>query len=286
MENNKVMGKRALITGANSGIGYATAEGLLAAGYELLIWARSLDKAESTRILLLAKFPQAQIAVFAADLSDLKAVSDTATAIAAQYDSLDVLINNAGYYPQAVKFNDFDIEETLYASHFGHFLLTRILLPLLERGSDARIVNVSSEAHKFGSANRFFTKGASNTFKAYSDAKLANVIFTLGFRLQYPNSAVRAYSLHPGVIDTNLPHKAKGLFKFLFWLARPFLSTPQKGAATSLYLATQPNTNIDGSAVYFDKSRPAKYNKTEVTPDIARWFWAKTEEILAQKAGF
>ena len=279
------MGKRALITGANSGIGYATAEGLLSAGYELLIWARSLDKAESTRALLLAKFPQAQIAVFAADLSDLKAVSDTATAIAAQYDSLDVLINNAGYYPQAVKFNDLDIEETLYASHFGHFLLTRILLPLLERGSDARIVNVSSEAHKFGASSRFFSKGASNTFKAYSDAKLANVIFTLGFRLQHPNSAVRAYSLHPGVIDTNLPHKAKGLFKFLFWLARPFLSTPQKGAATSLYLATQANANIDGAAVYFDKSRPAKYNKKEVTPDIARWFWAKTEEVLAQKAG-
>jgi retinol dehydrogenase 12 len=224
----KIMAKRALITGANSGIGYATAEGLLAAGYALLIWARSIEKAESARILLLAKYPQAEIAVFAADLSDLKAVSDTATAIAAQYDSLDVLINNAGYYPQSVKFNALNIEETLYASHFGHFLLTRILLPLLERGSDARIVNVSSTAHRFGSANRFFTKGASNTFQAYSDAKLANVIFTLGFRLQQPQSNVRAYSLHPGVIDTNLPNKAKGLFKFLFWLARPFLSTPKK----------------------------------------------------------
>lgn len=273
------MKKVALVTGANSGIGFATAIGLIKANYKVILWARTMEKAEAARQELLALQPTAELDIMAADLSDMQAVAAAADNILARYERLDVLINNAGYYPTNVEFTDFGVEQTLWASHFGHFLLTEKLLPILEKGQDARIVNVSSTAHVFGSAMRFFTRGAKNTFQAYSDAKLANVLFTLGFRLQN-NAKVKAYSLHPGVIDSNLPNKATGVFKFFFKLAKPFLSTTEKGAATSVYLATTTTFSIDSTAIYFEKQKPKKMKHADVSEANARWFWAKTAEVL------
>jgi NAD(P)-dependent dehydrogenase (short-subunit alcohol dehydrogenase family) len=279
------MKKVALITGANSGIGFATAIGLLKADYKVILWARTMEKAEAARTELLALQPNAEIDIMAADLSNMVDVEAAAENILARYERLDVLINNAGYYPTNVEFTSFGVEQTLWASHFGHFLLTQKLLPILEKGQDPRIVNVSSTAHVFGSAMRFFTRGAKNTFQAYSDAKLANVLFTLGFRLQNSSSKVKAYSLHPGVINSNLPNKATGIFKFFFKLAKPFLSTTEKGAATSLYLATTTTFAIDTSAIYFEKQKPKKMKHADVTEANARWFWAKTEEVLQTYGG-
>jgi NAD(P)-dependent dehydrogenase (short-subunit alcohol dehydrogenase family) len=273
------MKKVALVTGANSGIGFATAIGLIKADYKVILWARTMEKAEAARQELLALQPTAELDIMAADLSNMQAVAAAADNILARYERLDALINNAGYYPTKVEFTDFGVEKTLWASHFGHFLLTEKLLPILEKGQDARIVNVSSAAHNFGSAMRFFTRGAKNTFQAYSDAKLANVLFTLGFRLQN-NAKVKAYSLHPGVIDSNLPNKATGVFKFLFKLAKPFLSTTEKGAATSVYLATTTTFAIDSTAIYFEKQKPKKMKHADVVQANARWFWAKTAEVL------
>ncbi len=274
------MARTALITGCNAGIGFATAQALVAAGYSLILWARTLEKAEQAREKLLNDAPNARIDVVAAELGDLVAVAKTAAEIAESYPQLDVLVNNAGFYPSAVKFNAQGVEETLWASHLGHFVLTRALLPLLERGDDARIVNVSSTAHVFGSADRFFTQKPRNTFNAYADAKLANVIFTLGLRKFFPK--LRAYALHPGVIDTNLPTKSVGWFRFLFKLARPFLSTPEKGAATSVYLSTTPNAQINAEAFYFEKSRASKSKHADLRAEVVDWFWAKSEELASK----
>lgn len=275
--------RTALITGCNTGIGFATALQLLRAGYALILWTRTLDKAEQTRENLLAEVPTARIDVFAADLGDLRAVLATAKEITESYEHIDVLVNNAGFYPAKVEHNAQGVENTLWASHFGHFVLTRTLMPLLEKGTDARIVNVSSTAHLFGSADRFFAKKAKNTFQAYADAKLANVIFTLGLRQKYPQ--VRAYALHPGVIETNLPNKATGWFRWLFRLARPFLSTPEKGAATSVYLATTPNKDISAEAFYFEKARASRSRHIDLRAEVVEWFWKKSEEMAGAELG-
>ncbi|MBK5279861.1 MAG: SDR family NAD(P)-dependent oxidoreductase [Bacteroidia bacterium] len=135
--------KTVVITGANAGIGLATAQSLAAKGYNVVTVCRDKSKGDATAVELIKANPGIQAENFTADLSDLGAVQKIGNAIASKYGVIDRLINNAGYYPSAIEYIG-DTEKTLFTSHLGHMLLTQLLIPSLQRSVEARIITVSS----------------------------------------------------------------------------------------------------------------------------------------------
>lgn len=273
------MNKLALITGANSGIGLATAEELAKKNYDLILWCRSQRKGEEARAHLQALAPNVRMELVVADLGNLVAVRQAAQELVSKYSRLDVLINNAGYIPESVTFTPDGIETTFYASHLGHFVLTQTLRPLLEKGNDPRIVTVSSMAHAMGDANRFFTKHNANTMSTYGDAKLANILFTMGLRTHYANTGIRAYTLHPGVVRTGFGLNTGWFFRTLVKLGSWVMISPNKGAQTSVYLASTPTADIP-NGLYFDKCKPRSTANKTITDANAEALWQRSQAIL------
>jgi retinol dehydrogenase-12 len=273
------MSKTIVITGANSGIGLSTARALAGKGYNVVTICRKAIEGNRLIAELKQIDPRIKAENFVADLSDLNTVRNAAEAILKKYPLIDRLINNAGYYPSTIEYIG-GIEKTLMASHLGHMLLTRLLLPALQRSEEARIINVSSALHMQGRVERFFVKPAKHNFgKAYGDAKLANVLFAIALSKQLPEN-ITTYSLHPGVVNTNFSRDITGAFKFFITLFKPFFITPEQGAQTTLYLVDTDIKNIKSlSGKYFDKKKPARTSK-EVTSENAQWLWEKSNEIL------
>jgi len=272
--------KTIVITGANAGIGLATAKALAIKGYCIIIICRDARRGDDTAEQLKRINPNISVENFTADLSDLSVVKRTADAIAAKYPVIDRLINNAGYYPSTIEYIG-DVEKTFFASHLGHMLLTERLLPALERSPEARIINVSSGVHPMGKVARFFKRVNGLTLlQAYADAKLANILFTMELSKRLPNQ-ITTYALHPGVVRTNFAKGTPGLFTMLINIFRPFLITPEKGAATSIYLAdAEPKKITSFTGQYFAKQKPTHTNNKDVTAKNATWLWHTSIEML------
>ena len=145
-----------LITGANSGIGLATAKALAAQSYQLILLVRSQQKVDETKAEILKHTPNAQLDFYLADLMDFGSVKKATDAIKAKYTVLDRLINNAGYSPVGISFTADGYEKSFAANHLGHFVLTMNLLNLLKKSSESRVINLSSAAHALGKVNRLF----------------------------------------------------------------------------------------------------------------------------------
>ncbi len=275
-----------LITGANSGVGLATAKELAKQKYQLILLVRSQQKADDTKKEILKVVPDAKLDFYLADLEDLASVKKTADAIKLKYTTLDRLINNAGYSPVGIRFTADGYEKSFVANHLGHFVLTMNLLDLLKKSPESRVINVSSAAHALGNVERLFQKKNTklSDMKAYGDGKLANILFAKGLAKYEKDSSITAYSLHPGVVQSNFGSDMNGFLKVLFSLARPFMISPEKGAATSIYLATTDILNLRfRNGYYFAKSKPASTNNSGITPESIEWFW---EQSLAAAKGY
>jgi retinol dehydrogenase 12 len=272
--------KTVLITGANSGIGLATAHILAKQGWNVLSLCRNPLRGEAVAMELRQLHPNIIAKNFTADLSDFQSLQTAASAILQEFPTLDVLLNNAGYYPEKIEYVG-GIEKTLYASHLGHMLLTRLLMPALEGAKEARIINVSSDLHKSGKVERFFEEPASHsTYKAYSDAKLANLLYTMGLADRLP-AHITTYSLHPGVVNTGFAHNTNGWMGWMVRLFGRFLITPDKGAATSVFLATADIEHIrPSSGKYYANQRLMATSSKEISAQNAEWLWKKSEAIL------
>lgn len=274
--------KTIVITGANSGIGLATAHALVKE-HRLILICRNLGKGQDALGELRNAYPQAQVELVVANLGDLKSVAQAADDIAARHPVIDVLLNNAGYITTKIKYTD-GIEDTLYASHLGHMLLTMRLMPCLEKSPEARIINVSSAAHPMGKYERLMKQVEGlGLMQSYGDAKLANVLFSLGLSTRTaPN--ITSYSLHPGVISTGFAADSKGIMKFFLMLIKPFLATPEKGARTSVYLATTPIANLKAhNGAYFADSKPKKSPSKDVNAANATGLWEQSVAYLKKK---
>lgn len=272
-----------LITGANSGIGLATANALAKQKYRLILLVRNQQKADETRAEILKEIPGATIDFYIADLTDFAGVKKAAENIKAKYTSIDRLINNAGYSPVGISFTADGYEKSFAANHLGHFVLTMNLLDLLKNSSESRVITLSSAAHAMGKKTRLFKKNniALSDMAAYGDGKLANILFTKGLAKHTEGTSVTAYSVHPGIVKTNFGSDMNGLLKIVFSLARPFMISVEKGAETSVYLATTNVENVkQNNGSYFVKSKPKATFNRDINPENVDWFWQQSVEAV------
>lgn len=258
-----------LVTGSTDGIGLETALELAHQGHKLVLHGRNEKKVQHTRNAILHAVPGAVLHTTQADLADLDAIALMARDLAACLPKLDVLINNAGVYMTERKISKNGFEMTLAVNYIAHFLLTALLLPLLKKSSDPRVVTVSSVAHQRGHIDFDNMNGECHfdSYTAYANSKLADVLFAKELARLQPWLA--SNSLHPGVIDTKLLHtgfNAKG-------------DSVATGARTPVYLATSPV--IRGiSGKYFDNCtaiRPATLAEDQL---LAQQLWEWSENAV------
>ena len=277
-------GRTFLITGANSGIGYATAVDLAGRGGRVFIACRSRAKGEQAAAAIAAQAGtgQDQVSTLALDLADLASVRQCAAEFGALGEPLHVLINNAGIGGQRGLTKD-GFELHFGVNHLGHFALTQALLPLLRRSGPARIVIVASDAHHQASgidfdAVRSRTKSVTG-MREYAVSKLANVLFAQELARRLDGSEVAAYALHPGVV-------ASQIWRRVPWPARQIMTrrmlTIEQGARTSLYCATSPDVAGE-SGSYCDDCKRAEPSAV-TTPELAARLWEYSEKWTAPQS--
>ncbi|MCC8423366.1 SDR family oxidoreductase [Mucilaginibacter sp. UR6-11] len=273
-----------VITGATSGIGEATAFALANKGHALYLLVRDMQKGGQLKQRLISETGNKEIHIIQCDLADLESVAAAATELKARLFNINVLINNAGGM-----FNDFTeskngFEMTFALNHLGHFLLTTSLMPLLEKGH-ARIINVSSDLHKAGKPDfeKLQSRKKYSAVKAYGNSKLFNIYFTKSLAEKYADKGITAYALHPGVVKTSFNSKLTGFLKFLFSLATPFMISPEKGAETTIYLATG-NKLESKSGQYFIKKKVAKPASPANDATARNQLWELSEKLVAEFA--
>lgn len=246
-EISSLKGKVFIVTGGNSGIGFETVKVLAYKEAHVIMASRDLTKAELAIASIKKDFPNADIRPMKVDLSSLASVERFTNDIKKDYRSLDGLVNNAGIMFGPFTKTEGGFESQIGTNHFGHFALTARLFPLLKASGDARVINVSSIAHKAGELDlkrlEMETEKTYNPSKAYSRSKLANLLFTyyLAKQVQERNLGIRVLAAHPGVSKTNLfarNVKWKGLYKFLYTISP--LQSAQKGALPILRALLDP----------------------------------------------
>ena len=271
--------KHAIVTGANAGIGYATTKGLLQAGFKVSMFCRNRMKAEEALKELIKETGNDAIDIFIVDFSSLKSIEKTAAEFKEKYNTLDVLVNNAGATFASFEKSEDDLEMTMAVNHFGYFATTFHLLPLLQSGS--RIVNVSSKAHYGGQIdlNTINEEKGYFVFKQYEISKLANVLFTKYLARHLAEKNITVNCLHPGVVKTKIGNKAGNkLFGFVWSLFSAFGINPDKGAETSIYLASSDKL-ADITGMYFDKKVAYKGSELSRDEELQEKFWKWSESM-------
>lgn len=276
--------KICLITGATSGIGKATAIELAKLGFNLILTGRNEIKGKEISDSLIKK-KKIKSEFIKCDISSLNDVRRFAEKVKSNYNQIDVLINNAG-----MRFNDYQksidgIELTFATNHLGHFLLTYLLLDILKKSDDARIINVSSSAHygKQINIDDLVNPKNYNRSLVYGRSKLANVLFTYEFsrRYNYPNISINA--LDPGGVATNFARN-DGFVSWLkhlsYYIIKRQLLTPKQGAETVIYLAS--SSDVKGvTGKFFYKNKEVKSSDESYDKKIAKELWALSEKLCS-----
>ena len=269
--------KTVLITGATSGIGKATAHALAAMGYQVILAARNLDKAEAVKQEIISQTGNNNINYIITDLTSKIRVRESIETFKKNYQSLDVLINNAGVCLPRKRITNDGMEESFQINHLSYFMFSNLLIDNLKKSANPRIIVVSSGAYaggKFDPDNFQSEKGFS-PFGTYSNTKLLNILFTLELAERLKDTPITVNALHPGVVSTNFGSEIKGLYSVLYGIFKVFLLSPEKGAETSVYLASSEEVkNVTGK--YFVKCKPAEIKNVYVTPGNRKILWEKS----------
>lgn len=247
-------GKRCLITGANSGIGFETARVLAKHGAQVMLACRSPERGQAAKEQISAETKNENVSFLRLDLADLKQVRECAAGLVETGDPIDVLVNNAGLMMPPLGRTKQGFELQFGVNHLGHFALTGLLLPLLEKSDEARIVNVASNAHKHGKmdfSDLNYQHRGYNRITAYGQSKLANLLFSLELdrRIREQGLNIRVLTAHPGWTSTNLMK----YFALAKWLSPRFAMTSEQGAQPTLRAVTDPGAR---SGEYFGPDGP------------------------------
>lgn len=267
-----------MITGATSGIGRATALALADQGASLFLVARDAAKGEELAGAIRARGGKAQS--LTADLSSQAQIRKLANTFLDLGESLHVLINNAGVVNLQHKLTEDGVEEVFAVNHLAYFLLTHLLLDRLKASAPARIINVASEAHKL-SPVQFEDIGFADNYrsmKVYGQSKLANVLFTYELARRLEGSGVTVNCLHPGAVSTGLGKNNGRIAQTLIGFLRPFFRTPEKGAATSIYLASA--NAVEGiTGKYFSNCREKRTSRVSYDVSVGQRLWQLSETM-------
>ena len=233
----------ALVTGATAGIGLETAAALARAGMRVIVHGRDELRTEEARYIVADRSGSTHIEAAVADFASLAQVRTLAERVLAAHDRLDVLVNNAGLIAQRFRLSEDGYELTVAVNHLAPFLLTNLLLDRVRASAPSRVVTVASMAHR---GARLDLKGWTGPqdwapLTSYGRSKLCNVLFTRALARRLEGSGVTATCLHPGVIATKIGDTAGTVAGFGWRLIKPFLTSVERGAATSVFLATVPD---------------------------------------------
>jgi NAD(P)-dependent dehydrogenase (short-subunit alcohol dehydrogenase family) len=273
--------RNAVVTGANGGIGLETARGLAARGYHVVLLCRSAERAQAAKADIDASVPGASTEIVLGDLSSQASVRAAAAEILQRLDRLDVLVNNAGLTLRKREVGA-DGHETMWATnHLGPFLLTNLLLPLLQASAPARIVNVASDAHKWGRIHfddLEATRGYGfMSFPRYGETKLMNMLFTLELARRLEGTGVTANCVHPGAVATNIGAPPKVIAK----ITKLVLKSPEQGARASLRVALDPDlATTSGSYFNHRKQIDGKRAKRARDHALADRLWTVSAEVV------
>ena len=273
-----------LVTGATSGIGKVTATELAKMGAHIVILARSAEKAADTQQEIKAAAGHSHVDILLADLADLDQVRRAAAEFNARYPRLDVLVNNAGLiFGTDRQLSPDGNELGVATNHLGPFLLTALLFDKLKASPAARVVNVASEAYRMARPDLadFESAKGYGALRVYANTKLYNIMFTqeLARRLRAHGIAnITTNVLHPGVVASGFGSGSGGLMGLFTQLGRPFMISTEKGAETSVFLASAPAV-ASTSGGYFDKKRAEPVKSAFNTPEHAQQLWELSEQL-------
>jgi NAD(P)-dependent dehydrogenase (short-subunit alcohol dehydrogenase family) len=278
-------GRTVVVTGANSGVGKATAVALARAGAFTVITARSASRGGEALADIRSASGSDQVELVVFDLADLSSVASGAQQILERCEHLHVLVNNAGLVLSERTETVDGFESTFGINHLGPFQLTRLLTDRLVASAPARVVNVASTAHRSARRGVGFddlqSRHRYSAMRVYSRSKLANILFTNELARRLAGTGVTANSVHPGTVATGFARDddAKGVLAFGIKLIRPFILTPEQGARTSVYVASSPE--LDGvTGRYFVKSRPRTPSPAARDEAAAALLWSVSEQLV------
>ena len=277
-------GRIVLVTGAAGGLGRQTAIGLARRGASVIVHARTQERAEAAAADVRHWSGSAAVSAVAADLSAQAEVRRMADEVRGRHPRLHALVNNAGIWRFRREVSADGIELTLAVNHLAPFLLTSLLLDNLRAAAPARVVTVSSEAHRAGIIDpaQVLARRGFDSPGAYGQSKLANILFTIELARRLEGSGVTANCLHPGVIAGTALWRGFGPLRFLFPLVAPLFPSPERGAATSIRLACAPELAGVSGRYFLPNGRPGTPAPRALDPVAATRLW----EVSAQLTGY
>ncbi|MBO4927487.1 MAG: SDR family oxidoreductase [Clostridiales bacterium] len=278
----RLVGKTAIVTGANSGMGMATVKALSDEGATVIMLCRS-EKRGLEAYNKLMENKNRKLDLMLCDLGDYDSIRSFAKQVKEKYTKLDILVNNAGFISLDRQETKEGLERQFGINHVGHFLLTSELIDLMSEGS--RIVIVASGAHKAGKIHFDdinLTKRY-NVVKAYSQSKLANVLFTRELARRLSDRGITVNCCHPGAVATNMGvSRETGFGKTITGILRPFFQTPEEGARTAVFLAMDESVKST-TGEYFYKCKIAKSSKRSKDVKLAEDLFSFTEKLLENR---
>jgi NAD(P)-dependent dehydrogenase (short-subunit alcohol dehydrogenase family) len=287
MTSVDMRGKTVLITGGNAGIGRHTAIELARMGARVVFTSRNLRKGDVARAEIREAANTKLVDTMELDLASFGSIEKFAKQFLAKYERLDVLVLNAGIMLDRRSSTAEGFETTFGVNHLGHFLLTQLLRDRIVASKPARIVVVSSTVHKQPRGLDFddlMLERGYGALKAYSRSKLANILFANVLAQQLEGTGVTVNALNPGAVrsDFGSSDDIKGpLGRVLFTIGRPFLLSPQRGAQTSIYLASSPE--VEGkTGGYYYRSKLAPTSAAAQDRAAAERLWQVSEALVAK----
>jgi NAD(P)-dependent dehydrogenase (short-subunit alcohol dehydrogenase family) len=280
-----VSGKTVLITGANSGIGFETSVAIARLGAEVVMVARDPQRGEDALAAVRARSGSAAVSLLLCDMASLTAVRGLAAGYRARHSRLDVLVNNAGSVNDQRRTTEDGVERTFATNYLGSFLLTNLLLDLLKKSAPARVINVSSIAHRRATLdfdNLQFQNGGYSVMGAYGRSKLAQILFTRELAERLKGTGVTVNAVDPGTVGTNIWSHAPWFVRPVFAVLRHFMLPSTAGAEPIVRLAT--GVDVEGqSDGYYERFRLVEAAPLVRDSSIAKRLW--DESVTLTRAG-
>ncbi|RKX79647.1 MAG: short-chain dehydrogenase [Spirochaetes bacterium] len=271
-----------LITGANRGIGREIALNLAKAGLTVVMGCRDIPRSESVRKAIIKESGNTGVHLLQIDLCSMKSIRAFTESFSQKYERLDVLINNAGVFSSIREETQDGLEKTMAVNYFGPFLLTNLLLPMLIWSDDARIITLASDSYKGGEIDLNdlnMKKSKYRGFKAYSNSKLAMILFTLELAERLKDRGISVNAVHPGSAPTGIWPDERWYFRLLTLLIKPFMVSVAEAAQTPVFLAiSEEARGITGC--YFRNMKIKEIKGKGKDPFLKKKLWEHTERIV------